>query len=406
MRGAMRPDSAAHVVGACGSQSKVENTRTNHLGIRNATSQCAVDHKHSSRRFNHYYSGIFVVVSAEDRLAGSGERMDFPTTEELERFLGFDVHAQHPEFLTSFDKVIPPSDRTGSATFPELDGLASGNFFPGENFLSSIPGGQNVLVEANRGNSLQDFNSFICAHPLYPKLLTAHFECKMIGLDKLEKASLQAELSELLRIITESEQVHLVQSKKEFASVEHEIRKFIEDYCRSLESLRADLEGPYLKAKQACEMFDRELQSIRDNAKMFPNFKKAEIQGSAQEADFLPVDHDAKLRQQLKRRYNESLRSLRDEFSKRVKKGKLPESSSSVLKEWWNKHLIYPYPSEEEKITLERASNLSSTQVNNWFINMRKRHWHKLFPEGIPENERVAEASLRARGMLSKLYRP
>lgn len=363
-------------------------------------------HKHTLAEFYHCCQGRRVLDRWEERLQSTGRKMDFPSTEELERFLGFDIHAPHLGLETGFEKVAPLSDGAGSATFPEFDGLASANLFPSGEYPSAAPSGRRKMTDAHEGSSLQDFNSLICAHPLYPKLLTAHFECKMVGLNEEEKASLQAELSDLLKIVQGSDKVQLVRSGKEFSIVEQEIRKFIEDYCCSLESLRSDLEGPYLRAKQACEMFDRELQSIRDNASIFPNLKKSEVQNSTHEVDFLPVDHDNMLRQQLKRRYNESLQSLRDEFSKRVKKGKLPESSSAVLKDWWNKHLIYPYPSEEDKIALERASNLSSTQVNNWFINMRKRHWHKLFPEGIPENERVAEASLRARGMLAKLYRP
>lgn len=39
---------------------------------------------------------------------------------------------------------------------------------------------------------------------------------------------------------------------------------------------------------------------------------------------------------------------------------------------------MWPYPSEDEKKSLEEQTGLTATQINNWFINQRKRHWHKV----------------------------
>ena len=39
---------------------------------------------------------------------------------------------------------------------------------------------------------------------------------------------------------------------------------------------------------------------------------------------------------------------------------------------------MWPYPSDETKSELIAKTNLDATQVNNWFINFRKRHWIKL----------------------------
>jgi hypothetical protein len=47
---------------------------------------------------------------------------------------------------------------------------------------------------------------------------------------------------------------------------------------------------------------------------------------------------------------------------------------------------------------LGSETGLDPTQINNWFINQRKRHWHKLFENGVPPNdEHEARAALAKR---------
>ena len=33
---------------------------------------------------------------------------------------------------------------------------------------------------------------------------------------------------------------------------------------------------------------------------------------------------------------------------------------------------------DSDKKAMEEETGLSTTQINNWFINQRKRHWHKV----------------------------
>lgn len=55
------------------------------------------------------------------------------------------------------------------------------------------------------------------------------------------------------------------------------------------------------------------------------------------------------------------------------KRGTLPKQATNVLKAWLFQHLVHPYPSEDEKKQLAQQTNLSILQVNNWFINARRR---------------------------------
>jgi len=62
-----------------------------------------------------------------------------------------------------------------------------------------------------------------------------------------------------------------------------------------------------------------------------------------------------------------------DQRSKRQKRVNLPKASTNLLKKWLFDHLFHPYPTEEEKSSLALQTGLSLNQLNNWFINARRR---------------------------------
>uniref|UniRef100_A0A7E4W2N0 Homeobox protein unc-62 n=1 Tax=Panagrellus redivivus TaxID=6233 RepID=A0A7E4W2N0_PANRE len=55
------------------------------------------------------------------------------------------------------------------------------------------------------------------------------------------------------------------------------------------------------------------------------------------------------------------------------KRGCFPKSATNKLKHWLFQNLTHPYPSEEQKKQLAADTNLTILQVNNWFINARRR---------------------------------
>lgn len=53
---------------------------------------------------------------------------------------------------------------------------------------------------------------------------------------------------------------------------------------------------------------------------------------------------DKELKDRLLRRFGSHIGTLKLEFSKKKKKGKLPKDARQTLLDWWNVHYKWPYP--------------------------------------------------------------
>ncbi|KAH7427140.1 hypothetical protein KP509_10G031700 [Ceratopteris richardii] len=82
------------------------------------------------------------------------------------------------------------------------------------------------------------------------------------------------------------------------------------------------------------------------------------------------------LKSELKQGYKNRIADVREEILRKRRAGKLPPETTALLKKWWNAHSKWPYPTEDEKTRLVQETGLELKQINNWFINQRKRNWH------------------------------
>ena len=74
------------------------------------------------------------------------------------------------------------------------------------------------------------------------------------------------------------------------------------------------------------------------------------------------------------------------------KREKTPPESQKMLKEWLFTHSSHPYPTDSEKDWLCTATGLSLQQLNNWFINARRR----ILPQYVQEQKRILTAAAAA----------
>nr|GLL49298.1 homeobox protein HD1 [Ipomoea trifida] len=82
------------------------------------------------------------------------------------------------------------------------------------------------------------------------------------------------------------------------------------------------------------------------------------------------------LKIELKQGFRSRIEDVREEILRKRRAGKLPGDTTTVLKNWWQQHSKWPYPTEDDKAKLVEETGLQLKQINNWFINQRKRNWH------------------------------
>ncbi|CAN4124043.1 unnamed protein product [Withania somnifera] len=173
----------------------------------------------------------------------------------------------------------------------------------------------------------------IISHPYYPKLLDAYIDCQKVG------------------------------APQEIANLLEEIRQ------------QNDFRKP--NATSICIGADPELDEfmliVADDGGISSDEEFSCGEAEGQDASMRSEDNE--LKDRLLRKFGSHLSSLKLEFSKKKKKGKLPKEARQILLAWWTDHYRWPYPTEADKNSLAESTGLDAKQINNWFINQRKRHW-------------------------------
>ena len=77
-----------------------------------------------------------------------------------------------------------------------------------------------------------------------------------------------------------------------------------------------------------------------------------DLSGGEEVQEAQPRGEDQELKERLLRRFGGRINSLKLEFSKKKKKGKLPKEARLTLLEWWNIHYKWPYPTVNIPVSL------------------------------------------------------
>nr|GLL37388.1 homeobox protein knotted-1-like 1 isoform X1 [Ipomoea trifida] len=213
---------------------------------------------------------------------------------------------------------------------------SNGNYYNSDENSKAGGGGVEMMSDVVKAQ--------IATHPLYPNLVSAYIQCRK------------------------------------------------ESYCEVLYKYKEELSKPFDEAKTFLSSIESQLSNLCKDTfptTSFNSYHSGDEAGGTSEEDLScgevevaesqdyvnNSEGDQQIKEMLMRKYSGYLSSLRKEFLKKRKKGKLPKDARVALLDWWNSHYRWPYPTEEEKNKLSEATGLDQKQINNWFINQRKRHW-------------------------------
>ncbi|KAL9372731.1 hypothetical protein Peur_034975 [Populus x canadensis] len=233
---------------------------------------------------------------------------------------------------------------------------------------------------SNRNNSEEvscAIRAKIASHPLYPKLLEAYIDCQKVGAPP-EMAYLLDEI----RLVNDVSKG----SNDTVASclgADPELDEFMETYCDILMKYKADLSRPFDEATTFLNDIEAQFNTLCSGPSRSQVYDEAAAGSSDEDAsggeadvqDSTRINEDRELKDKLLRKYSGYISTLKHAFSKQKKKGKLPKEARQILLNWWNIHNKWPYPTEADKVALAESTGLDQKQINNWFINQRKRHW-------------------------------
>ncbi|GMP94380.1 hypothetical protein CsSME_00043852 [Camellia sinensis var. sinensis] len=267
----------------------------------------------------------------------------------------------------------------------------------GEITGSDVRGGEGVMNWQSAR-----LKSEILAHPLYEQLLSAHVACLRIATPVDQLPRIDAQLAQSQHVVGKY-------SGLGHGSIgdDKDLDQFMTHYvlllCSFKEQLQQHVRVHAMEAVMACWEIEQSLQSLTgvspgegtgatmsddddDQVDSDTNL----FDGSLEGADILgfgplvPTESERslmervrqELKHELKQGYKEKIVDIREEILRKRRAGKLPGDTTSMLKAWWQSHSKWPYPTEEDKARLVQETGLQLKQINNWFINQRKRNWH------------------------------
>ncbi|CDY13472.1 BnaA03g51900D [Brassica napus] len=321
--------------------------------------------------------------------------------------------SHQPSLLTASFLNLPPTTATTDSKFthPHRDGDSSAAA-TNRRWLSFHTEVQNTGEgdpEEVNADGVEDWRSAsdkaaILKHPMYEQLLAAHVACLRVATPVDQIPRIDAQLSQLHTVAAKYSSLGVGMDNKE---LDHFMSHYVVVLCSFKEQLQHHVCVHALEAITACWEIEQSLQSItgvspsESNGKTMSDddeddnqVEESEVNmfdGSLDGSDcmmgfgpLVPTERERslvervkkELKHELKQGFKEKIVDIREEIMRKRRAGKLPGDTTSVLKEWWRTHSKWPYPTEEDKARLVEETGLQLKQINNWFINQRKRNWN------------------------------
>ncbi|XVF85018.1 hypothetical protein PTKIN_Ptkin17bG0085000 [Pterospermum kingtungense] len=210
---------------------------------------------------------------------------------------------------------------------------------------SAISEAASITPEIQRQEDMSTLiKAKIASHPSYPRLLQAYIDCQKVGAPP--------EIASILDEILRENDVNKRDIVPTCLGADPELDEFMETYCDMLVKYKSDLSRPFDEATTFLNKVEMQLRNLCTGASIRgPSDEGAvssdeeDVSGGevdAQEAQ--PRSEDRGLKDRLLSRFGSHISTLKLEFSKKKKKGKLPREARQTLLDWWNVHYKWPYP--------------------------------------------------------------
>ncbi|XVE63592.1 hypothetical protein DITRI_Ditri07aG0032200 [Diplodiscus trichospermus] len=247
--------------------------------------------------------------------------------------------------------------------------------------------------------------AMIMGHPMYEQLLEAHVACLRVATPVDKLAKIDAQLAKSQEVLAKYSSA--AADAASAGATEEELDHFMTNYVLLLgffkEQLQQHVRVHAMEAVMACWDLEQLLQSLTgvspgegtgatmsDDEDEVVDSETSLFDGSLEGIEsmgfgsLVPSETERslmervrqELKHELKQGYKEKIVDVREEILRKRRAGKLPGDTTSSLKAWWQSHSKWPYPTEEDKTRLVQETGLQLKQINNWFINQRKRNWH------------------------------
>ncbi|CAN6805745.1 unnamed protein product [Brassica oleracea var. botrytis] len=285
-----------------------------------------------------------------------------------------------------------------SSSFLQRGGGASNNNAGSGDAMENITGGEESMIGENARHKAE-----ILSHPLYEQLLSAHVACLRIATPVDQLPRIDAQLAQSQNVVAKYSTLDAA-SQGLISGDEKELDHFMSHYvlllCSFKEQLQQHVRVHAMEAVMACWEIEQSLQSFtgvspgEGTGATMSEDEDEQVESDAHLFDgsldglgfgpLVPTESERslmervrqELKHELKQGYKEKIVDIREEILRKRRAGKLPGDTTSVLKAWWQSHSKWPYPTEEDKARLVQETGLQLKQINNWFINQRKRNWH------------------------------
>lgn len=259
-----------------------------------------------------------------------------------------------------------------------------------------------VLSGAELEHHHRQLKAEIASHPLWEQLLATHAACLRIATPIDQLPLIETQLSQSHHLLRSYHHHSLSLPPHDTQELDSFLSQYLAVLCSFKEQLQQHVRVHAMEAVMACREIEHNLQALtgvalgegtggtmsddEDELQMDFSLDQSGMDGHDLMGfgPLLPTESERSLMErvrqelkiELKQGFKSRIEDVREEILRKRRAGKLPGDTTSVLKNWWQQHSKWPYPTEEDKAKLVEETGLQLKQINNWFINQRKRNWH------------------------------